>query len=94
MTELANMTPLQHYVRLGRNDERLARFGALVMLTHREHGDDLEAWWLHEQLLKCGLVAPTTVLEPCGDNCDCEPGDECYLNTIPLRELEATARGE
>jgi hypothetical protein len=58
--------------------ELLMRFAGKALDAH---GGDWDGADLEETLEACGLLVPVKVEAPCGDECECSPGDTCFRVT-------------
>lgn len=84
----------------GAGVERLATFGAKVLMQHHGDGDrgDVDGGWLQETAVESGVMTTETKMVPCGARCPC--GDfvfhgettECMpiSNFALVRQLAAT----
>lgn len=73
--------------------EKLAKFGAAVLLAHRNDGEpgNLDGGDLQEMAVKHGVLEERQVTQPCGEGCACAAVTEfpttCYFVADDVRPL-------
>jgi hypothetical protein len=72
----------------------LEQFARRIMEDWPENGD-IDGWQLQDIAVECGLLIPTTVTEPCCDDCQCSDTGfptTCYRRCDLLR-AQAVEKG-